>query len=106
MRADPTRRRRVLPVIEAVRSHGRPDILHVHWTEPYIARGAATSRAESDAHARRAALAERRAGRRIVWTAHDLFRHDQASPTRASARSCAASVGSSDAIIVHCGAGP
>ena len=37
VRADPTRRRRVLPVMEALRSHGRPDVIHVHWTEPYIA---------------------------------------------------------------------
>ena len=46
MRADPTRPRRLLPVLEAVRRQGRPDVIHVHWTEPYIAAAAAVSRAQ------------------------------------------------------------
>ena len=102
VRSDPTRRRRVLPVLEAVRTHGRPDVLHVHWTEPYIARGATTSRSKATR-----TLAELRwvkaRGTAIVWTAHDLFRHDQASDPRELA--FMRGLGRlSDAIIVHCAA--
>jgi beta-1,4-mannosyltransferase len=98
--ADPTHRRRILPVLEAVRSHGRPDIVHLHWTEPYVARGASTSRVKA---AR--TLAElrwlRARGTAIVWTAHDLFRHDLANDPHE--RSFMRSLGGlADAIVVHC----
>jgi glycosyltransferase involved in cell wall biosynthesis len=98
--ADPTRSRRILPVLEAVRSHGRPDVLHLHWTEPYIARGEATSRAKATR-----TLAElrwvRSRGTAIVWTAHDLFRHDQAiDPAERSFMRDLARL--ADAIVTHC----
>ena len=100
VRADATRRRRVLPVLEAVRTHGRPDVLHVHWTEPYIARGAATSRFKA-----RRTLAElrwvRARGTAIVWTAHDLLRHDRGADPRELA--FMRGLGRlADAIVVHC----
>lgn len=75
--AEPTGRRRIVPLLQAVRRHGRPDVMHLHWTEPYISGGRA------DVSRLRVArtLAElrllRRAGSRIVWTAHDLSRHDR-----------------------------
>jgi glycosyltransferase involved in cell wall biosynthesis len=101
VRADLTRRRRVLPVTEAIRAHGRPDIVHVHWTEPYIAAGAAISRIKVE----RTLLelrATRRRGSRIVWTAHDLFRHDRA-PDPGERRFLGGLVELADAVIVHCG---
>jgi glycosyltransferase involved in cell wall biosynthesis len=102
VRADPTRSRRVLPVIEALRRGGRPDIIHVHWTEPYIARGAGVSRLKAQRTLLELRLA-RRAGMGIVWTAHDLFRHDRREDPdeRAFMRSLFALA---DAVIVHCGA--
>ena len=75
--ADPTGSRRVLPIMEALRRHGRPDIIHIHWTEPYIAGGHSKV---SRVKARRTLVELRmaqRAGIGIVWTAHDLFRHDR-----------------------------
>ena len=54
--ADPTGARRLLPIAEAMRRHGRPDIIHVHWTEPYIAGGSSrVSRIKVGAHAAGAA---------------------------------------------------
>jgi beta-1,4-mannosyltransferase len=102
VRADRTRARRVLPVLEALRTHGRPDVLHLHWTEPYIA-------ARGRVHPAKAArtLVElrlvRRAGTRLVWTAHDLFRHDRPEDPRERAfmRDL---FGICDAVIVHCAA--
>ena len=98
--ADPTRARRVMPVIEAMRRHGRPDIIHVHWTEPYIAGRDGVSRIKAQRMLLELRLAHS-AGIGIVWTAHDLFRHDhEADPAeRAFMRSLFAVA---DAVIVHC----
>ena len=99
--ADPTGSRRVLPIVGALRRHGRPDVIHVHWTEPYIAGG---SNRVSRVKAQRT-LAElrmaRRAGIGIVWTAHDLFRHDKREDPNELAfmRSLFKLV---DRVIVHC----
>lgn len=75
--AEPTGRRKIVPVLQAVRRHGRPDVVHVHWTEPYISGGRTTV---SRVRVLRT-LAElrllHRAGCAVVWTAHDLARHDR-----------------------------
>ncbi|MEO7119021.1 MAG: glycosyltransferase [Candidatus Limnocylindrales bacterium] len=99
--ADPTGRRRILPVLGAIRRHGRPNIIHLHWTEPYIAGG----QTEVNRVKAMRTLTELRllkaAGVRVVWTAHDLSRHDRAVDpaelafNRSLVRLC-------DAVIVHC----
>jgi glycosyltransferase involved in cell wall biosynthesis len=99
--ADPTGSRRVLPVFEAVRRHGRPDLIHLHWTEPYIAGG---STKVSALKARRTLLElrlARRAGSGLVWTAHDLFRHDRGRDA-AELAFMRSLFGLADAVIVHC----
>ncbi len=99
--ADPTRSHRVAPVLEALRGSSRPDVIHVHWTEPYIARGPRVSSLKARRTLLELRLA-RLAGMRIVWTAHDLFRHDRAEDPaeRAFMRSL---FDLADAVIVHCG---
>jgi len=101
VRADPTRSRRLAPVLEALRSGGRPHVIHVHWTEPYIARGPRVSNLKARRTLLELRLA-RRAGMRVVWTAHDLFRHDRAEDPaeRAFMRGL---FDLADAVIVHCG---
>jgi glycosyltransferase involved in cell wall biosynthesis len=100
VRADATRPRRLLPVMEAVRAHGRPDVIHLHWTEPYIASGGRVSALKA-----RRTLAElrlaRRAGIGIVWTAHDLFRHDEAPDAR-ERQFMRGLFGTAGAVIAHC----
>jgi len=100
VRADRTRSRRLAPVLEALRSSGRPDVIHLHWTEPYIARGPRVSALKARRTLLELRLA-RRAGIRIVWTAHDLFRHDRREDPaeRAFMRSL---FDLADAVIVHC----
>jgi glycosyltransferase involved in cell wall biosynthesis len=100
VRADPTRGRRLRPVTEAVRRHGRPDIIHVHWTEPYIASGRAISRVKVERTLVELRAARRR-GSRIVWTAHDLFRHDR-TPDPGERRFLRGLVDVTSAVIVHC----
>jgi len=100
--ADPTGSRRILPVTEALRRHGRPDIIHIHWTEPYIAGGGKVSRVKARRTLVELRLA-RRAGIGIVWTAHDLFRHDrQEDPNELAFMRSLFDL--SDAVVVHCGA--
>ncbi len=99
--ADPTGSRRLLPIAEALRRHGRPDIIHIHWTEPYIAGG---SSKVSRVKAKRTLVELRvakRAGIGLVWTAHDLFRHDRKEdPTELSFMRSLFEL--ADAVIVHC----
>ena len=99
--ADPTGSRRILPIVEALRRHGRPDVIHVHWTEPYIAGGSSkVSRVKAQRTLIELRLA-RRSGVGVVWTAHDLFRHDRKEDPnelafmRSLFELC-------DAVIVHC----
>jgi glycosyltransferase involved in cell wall biosynthesis len=99
--ADPTGSRRLLPVLGALRRHGRPDVIHLHWTEPYIAGG---STRVSPAKARRTLLElrlARRAGIGLVWTAHDLFRHDRPEDP-AELGFMRSLFEHADAVIVHC----
>jgi glycosyltransferase involved in cell wall biosynthesis len=99
--AQPTGRRRIAPVLQAVRRHGRPDVLHLHWTEPYISGG----RADVSRLRVTRTLAElrllRRAGSRIVWTAHDLARHDR-EPDPLEIRFNRSLFALCGAVIVHC----
>jgi glycosyltransferase involved in cell wall biosynthesis len=98
--ADPTGSRRLLPVAEALRRHGRPDIIHIHWTEPYIAGGGRVSRVKAQRTLLELRLAHR-AGIGIVWTAHDLFRHDrQEDPNELAFMRSLFEL--ADAVVVHC----
>ena len=101
--ADPTGSRRVLPIVEALRRHGRPDVIHIHWTEPYIAGGSSrVSRVKAKRTLLELRLAKRR-GIGLVWTAHDLFRHDKREDPNELAfmRSL---FELADTVIVHCSA--
>lgn len=102
VKADATRSRRYLPVSEALRQHGRPDIIHLHWTEPYIVRGLQVSTIKAERTLLELRIARRR-GSRLVWTAHDLFRHDAAVDPR-ERRFMRSLLGLADATIVHCAA--
>jgi len=100
VRADRTRRRRILPVSEAILRHGRPDVIHLHWTEPYIAAGGRVSRVKSQRTLLELRVV-RRAGTPIVWTAHDLFRHDRVEdPVEGAFMRSLFEV--CDTVIVHC----
>jgi beta-1,4-mannosyltransferase len=100
VRADPTGSRRILPVTGALRRHGKPDVIHVHWTEPYIAGGGKVSRVKAQRTLVELRLAKR-AGIGLVWTAHDLFRHDrQEDPAELAFMRSLFEL--TDAVIVHC----
>ena len=99
--ADATGRRRLLPMLGAVRRQGRPDVVHIHWTEPYISgRRRDVSRARAMRTVTELRLL-RRAGIGIVWTAHDLSRHDrEVDPLEVDFNRALFRL--SGAVIVHC----
>ena len=99
--AQATGRRRILPILQAIRTHGRPDVLHLHWTEPYISGGRTdVSRIKALRTITELRLL-RSAGTPVVWTAHDLSSHDRpVDPLQVRFNRALARV--SSAVIVHC----
>ncbi|MDQ3493213.1 MAG: glycosyltransferase [Chloroflexota bacterium] len=101
--AQATARRRILPVLQAIRAQGRPDVVHLHWTEPYISGGRTdVSRIKATRTITELRLL-RRMGMPVVWTVHDLSRHDRpVDPLEMRFNRELFSL--SAAVIVHCGA--
>lgn len=69
-----------LPILGAVRIHGKPNVLHLHWTHPYLL---GRSRAKSIVKSIRF-VAElfvvKILGIKIIWTVHNLFEHERRDP--------------------------
>src|SRR5688500_12472076 len=64
-----------LPLLGAVAAHGRPDVLHLHWTDRMLlGRSRAASALRSAAFIGQV-ISLRRAGVRVVWTVHNLHSH-------------------------------
>lgn len=91
-----------LPLLGAVLSRGKPDLLHLHWTEPFTASRLAqwislvkSTRFVLDL------LSLKVRGIRIVWTIHNLAHHEQLNPRieLLTLRVCARLY---DQMIVHC----
>lgn len=69
-----------LPIIGAIKLHGRPDVLHLHWTHGFIV---APGRFRTIIRGIRF-LAElsllRTLGVKIVWTVHNIWEHERRQP--------------------------
>lgn len=94
--------RQPLPLLQAAMlGRPRPDVLHLHWTHPYLYWS--RNRGFSNLLARRL-IAQlrllRRSGMRIVWTLHNIGAHDRDDPRELRvARHIA---GLADTLIAHC----
>lgn len=99
--AQPTGRRRLLPVLQAIRAQGRPDVVHLHWTEPYISGGRTEVSRVKAARTIVELRLMRKGGTPVVWTAHDLSRHDRPVDAR-EVRFNRELFRVSSAVIVHC----
>jgi beta-1,4-mannosyltransferase len=91
-----------LPLLQAALRGPRPDVLHLHWTQPYLywPRSGRLSRLL----AWRLLFqlrAVRRLGIRIVWTVHNVAAHERAD-TEAELRVSRRLAGLCDALVVHC----
>lgn len=94
--------RHVFPFLQAVLRRHRPDVFHLHWTQPYLYLPG--RRRPSRVLAWRLVFqlrVLRRLGVRIVWTVHNIAAHEttDAEPELRISRRIAAL---SDALIVHC----
>jgi beta-1,4-mannosyltransferase len=92
----------LFPLLQAAAFGGpRPDVLHLHWTHPYLYWS--RNRGFSNLLAHRLVLQlrlVRRSGIRIVWTLHNIGAHDRDDPRELRvARQVAALA---DTLIAHC----
>jgi glycosyltransferase involved in cell wall biosynthesis len=69
-----------LPILGAIRVHGKPNVLHLHWTHPYLL---GRNRAKSIMRSIRF-LAElfivKILGIKVIWTVHNLLEHERRDP--------------------------
>ncbi|MWG35825.1 glycosyltransferase [Halomarina oriensis] len=92
---------RVLPLLGAVRTHGRPDIFHVNWLHRHFVTGSSLLTAVLAFRLLFELLVLRALGVELVWTVHNLVEHSRRTPRlelavrRLAAQLC-------DRIIVHC----
>ncbi len=88
---------------QAVKKHGKPDIVHLQWQHPFLVPRA---RPLPSAVFRSGffffdLLALRRAGIRIVWTVHNIVNHERRFP-RWELFACKILARLVDCIVVHC----
>jgi glycosyltransferase involved in cell wall biosynthesis len=69
-----------LPILGTIRVHGKPNVLHLHWTHPFML---GKNRAKSIIRSIRF-LAElfvvKLLGIKVIWTVHNLLEHERRDP--------------------------
>jgi glycosyltransferase involved in cell wall biosynthesis len=96
--------RRGLPLFRAARDAGWPDVLHLHWTTPFLRARGAVGYALYAAKVCLDLVLVRLAGTRVVWTMHNFLSHEAAHP-RTEAALCRAICRIASRVVVHGGAG-
>jgi len=69
-----------LPILGAITVHGKPDVLHLHWTHPYLL---GRNRANSVGKFIRfisEVLVAKFLGIKVIWTVHNLWEHERRDP--------------------------
>ena len=99
-------RRQPLPILREWLRHGRPDVIHLHWTHNYLGGTAVPGRAAAPGRLARARFLwqlriVKALGTRLVWTVHNLGVHDGAGDPREMSVHRQL-VGLCDAVICHC----
>jgi beta-1,4-mannosyltransferase len=90
-----------LPVLGALKNQGPVDVLHVHWTHPFLfGRKAPFTYYHGSRFVLGLAIAKAR-GIRIVWTLHNLLDHERRNP-RAELFFSRRIAKLADAVLVHC----
>lgn len=65
-----------LPILGAIRLHGKPDVLHLHWTHRLLIGGGRAKSVMKSLWFVAELLIVKLLGVRIVWTVHNLLEHD------------------------------
>jgi beta-1,4-mannosyltransferase len=66
-----------LPVFGAIRTHGKPDLLHLHWIAPFFVRSKTARSIEKAFRFAGQLVIARLLGIKIVWTIHNLLEHER-----------------------------
>lgn len=93
-------RRDPIPLLRQWQIHGRPGVVHLHWTHPYLGGEREPGRIAAGSFVGQLRLL-RGMGVRIVWTVHNLAGHDGPRATR-EMQVHRRIVDSSHAVICHC----
>ena len=90
-------------LFRAIREHGRPHIVHLHWQHRFLVprSGSVWQATTSTALFFQQWLALRAIGVRFVWTVHNIVNHERVLE-RWELQACRLLAKVADAIIVHC----
>jgi glycosyltransferase involved in cell wall biosynthesis len=89
-----------LPILQALVTHGRPDVLHLHWAHSFLDTDSRVLRLLLGVRLLLELLVVRLLGVSLVWTVHNRFTHDQPHH-RVERRVRRGLCHLSDSIIVH-----
>jgi beta-1,4-mannosyltransferase len=67
----------VLPLLRAIWVHGKPDVLHLHWTDGYIVAGNWLKTILKTLRFFMELLVVKGLGIKVVWTVHNLSNHEK-----------------------------
>lgn len=90
-----------MPILGAIKAHGRPEVLHLHWTHPFLAGSTKLKTLLKAIRFIVELFLVKLSGVNLVWTAHNLLSHESTHPRlelffrRIAARFY-------DRLIVHC----
>jgi beta-1,4-mannosyltransferase len=103
-------RRDPVPIVRAWLSHGRPPIVHLHWTHNYLGMSSESGGGAGETGPTRLAKARftlqlrflRAIGVRFVWTVHNMGHHEGSFGASAETAAHRALVRAARAVICHC----
>lgn len=105
---EPVGRHTFLEILRAWLSHGRPDVIHQHWTHNFLGQRANGTVARFGRLRAALFLGQLRLlrvlGVRVVWTVHNLGHHERLGDGGQDMRVHKRLVGIADAVICHCDA--
>lgn len=88
-------------ILSAVRKHGLPDVLHLHWLQPFVISDDPKKTAAGGVRLLSELLLLKSRGVTIVWTVHNVLEHRKRAP-RFEKLIKHSVVRLSDRVIVHC----
>jgi len=91
---------RRLPLLSALKTHGIPDILHLHWTYPCVVRDNPIRGTIAVFRFIAELIIIRLFGIKLVWTVHNLFDHERGVPLERLLNQSLVYL--SDQLITHC----
>jgi len=90
-----------MPILGAIQAHGKPDILHLHWTHGFIGASSSLKTVAKGVRFLLELALLKLMGIKLVWTVHNLLQHERQHP-RLELLFTRIAVHLYDHLIVHC----